>query len=53
MLWPIYRAIRSLEEGDEIQLWLIGKLRFIADVLGQKLAGRLLERPRIHTWDIR
>jgi hypothetical protein len=53
MIWPIYRALRSCVEGSERQLWLIGKMEFISDVLGQKLATRLLERQRVSRWNLR
>lgn len=51
MMWPIYRAIRSLREGCEDQLWLTEKLQYISDELGWKGAGKLLRRARQSSWD--
>jgi hypothetical protein len=53
MIWPLYRASRSCEEGSELQLWFVKRLDFISEVMGNRLAKRLAARPWRYPWDIR
>lgn len=52
-LWPMHVARCSCEEGSKTEMWLVSKLEFIGEVLGNKLAGRLAKRPRTEPWIIK
>jgi hypothetical protein len=52
-MFPLYLAMVSVEEGSETQSWLRGKLHYISDALGVRLAGNLARREKKDPWDIR
>jgi hypothetical protein len=52
-MFPLYVAMVSAEEGSKTQSLLRGKLEYISDALGVRLAGNLARREKKDPWDIR
>ena len=52
-LYPLYLAMVSSEDGSETQSWLRGRLDYISNSMGIKLAGLLAHREKKDPWDVR
>lgn len=50
---PLYIAMVSAEDGSENQAWIQGKLDFISNAMGIRLATLLAHREKKDPWDIR
>lgn len=53
LVFPLYIAMVSAEDGSETERWIREQLEYISDALGIRIAGLLAQREKKDPWDVR